>query len=113
METLVLTIHILIALALIGSVLLQRSEGGGLGIGGGGAGATVIVRMQTDHRAIATRKVAAKPLNLIGIYVWRTHLYCAGQIDDDWFFWRRSPSVCHRGADIQCKIQLGASEALR
>ena len=29
METLVLTIHILIALALIGSVLLQRSEGGG------------------------------------------------------------------------------------
>ena len=29
METLVLTIHILIALALIGVVLLQRSEGGG------------------------------------------------------------------------------------
>lgn len=39
METLVLTIHILIALALVGSVLLQRSEGGGLGIGGGGGGA--------------------------------------------------------------------------
>ena len=39
METLVLTIHILIALALIGSVLLQRSEGGGLGIGGSGGGA--------------------------------------------------------------------------
>ena len=38
METLVLTIHILIALALVGSVLLQRSEGGGLGIGGGGGG---------------------------------------------------------------------------
>ncbi len=38
METLVLTIHILIALGLVGSVLLQRSEGGGLGIGGGGGG---------------------------------------------------------------------------
>ena len=38
MQTLILTIHILIALALIGSVLLQRSEGGGLGIGGGGGG---------------------------------------------------------------------------
>ncbi len=38
METLVLTIHILIALALVGSVLLQRSEGGGLGIGGGAGG---------------------------------------------------------------------------
>ena len=36
METLVLTIHILIALGLVGSVLLQHSEGGGLGIGGGG-----------------------------------------------------------------------------
>ncbi|MBU74721.1 MAG: preprotein translocase subunit SecG [Rhodospirillaceae bacterium] len=38
MQTLILTIHILIALALIGVVLLQRSEGGGLGIGGGGGG---------------------------------------------------------------------------
>ena len=36
MQPLILTIHILIALALIGAVLLQRSEGGGLGIGGGG-----------------------------------------------------------------------------
>ena len=38
METLVLTIHNLIALALVVVVLLQRSEGGGLGIGGGGSG---------------------------------------------------------------------------
>jgi preprotein translocase subunit SecG len=34
METLVLTIHILIAVALVAVILLQRSEGGGLGIGG-------------------------------------------------------------------------------
>ena len=38
METLVLTIHILIALGLVITVLLQRREGGGLGIGGGGGG---------------------------------------------------------------------------
>ena len=38
METLVLTIHILIALGLVITVLLQRSEGAGLGIGGGGGG---------------------------------------------------------------------------
>jgi preprotein translocase subunit SecG len=38
MTTVLLVIHILIALALIGVVLLQRSEGGGLGIGGGGGG---------------------------------------------------------------------------
>jgi preprotein translocase subunit SecG len=35
MQNVVLIIHLLIALALIGVVLLQRSEGGGLGIGGG------------------------------------------------------------------------------
>lgn len=38
METFVLVIHLIIALALIGVVLLQRSEGGALGIGGGGGG---------------------------------------------------------------------------
>lgn len=36
MENVVLTIHLILALGLIGVVLMQRSEGGGLGIGGGG-----------------------------------------------------------------------------
>ncbi|MCB9989147.1 MAG: preprotein translocase subunit SecG [Rhodospirillales bacterium] len=36
MESVVLVIHLILALAIIGLVLLQRSEGGGLGIGGGG-----------------------------------------------------------------------------
>ena len=35
MQNVVLIIHILLAVTLIGLVLLQRSEGGGLGIGGG------------------------------------------------------------------------------
>lgn len=39
MENVVLVVHLLLALSLIGVVLLQRSEGGGLGIGGGGGGA--------------------------------------------------------------------------
>ena len=38
MTTVLLTIHILIAVALVGTVLLQRSEGGGLGIGGSQGG---------------------------------------------------------------------------
>ena len=38
METLVLTIHILIAFALVAVILLQRSEGGGLGIGSSSSG---------------------------------------------------------------------------
>lgn len=40
MENVVLTIHLILALMLIGLVLMQRSEGGGLGMGGGGGGAT-------------------------------------------------------------------------
>ena len=31
-------IHILVTIALVGVILIQRSEGGGLGIGGGGGG---------------------------------------------------------------------------
>ncbi|MFN0190821.1 MAG: preprotein translocase subunit SecG [Aestuariivirga sp.] len=38
MQTVLLAFHLLIALALIGVILLQRSEGGALGIGGGGGG---------------------------------------------------------------------------
>lgn len=38
MITVLLVIHILIAVSLIGIVLLQRSEGGALGIGGGQGG---------------------------------------------------------------------------
>ncbi|SDE41633.1 preprotein translocase subunit SecG [Limimaricola pyoseonensis] len=38
MENVVLIVHLILALALIGVVLLQRSEGGGLGMGGGGGG---------------------------------------------------------------------------
>ena len=38
MENIVLTIHLILALALVGIVLIQRSEGGGLGLGGGGGG---------------------------------------------------------------------------
>ena len=37
MQNVVLIIHLLLAVSLIGLVLLQRSEGGGLGVGGGGA----------------------------------------------------------------------------
>lgn len=39
MQNVILLIHLLLTLALIGVVLLQRSEGGGLGMGGGGGGA--------------------------------------------------------------------------
>ena len=36
MENVLLVVHLILAISLIGIVLLQRSEGGGLGMGGGG-----------------------------------------------------------------------------
>jgi preprotein translocase subunit SecG len=38
MQTVVIVIHLMIVATLIGAVLLQKSEGGGLGMGGGGGG---------------------------------------------------------------------------
>ncbi|MBF9035518.1 preprotein translocase subunit SecG [Rhodobacterales bacterium HKCCE2091] len=36
MENVILVVHLILAICLIGVVLLQRSEGGGIGLGGGG-----------------------------------------------------------------------------
>jgi preprotein translocase subunit SecG len=46
MEAVVLIVHLLIAISLIGVVLVQKSEGGGLGIGssGGGGGGMMSAR---------------------------------------------------------------------
>ena len=38
MQTVIILIHLMIVLAMVGLVLLQKSEGGGLGMGGGGGG---------------------------------------------------------------------------
>jgi preprotein translocase subunit SecG len=36
MQTVIILIHLMIVIAMVGLVLLQKSEGGGLGMGGGG-----------------------------------------------------------------------------
>jgi preprotein translocase subunit SecG len=38
MQTVIIVIHLMIVLAMVGLVMLQKSEGGGLGMGGGTAG---------------------------------------------------------------------------
>lgn len=60
METIVLVIHLILAIALVGVVLLQRSEGGGLGIGGGGGGGGLMsVRGTANLLTRATGIIAA------------------------------------------------------
>jgi preprotein translocase subunit SecG len=38
MQSVIIVFHLMVVLAMIGVVLLQKSEGGGLGMGGGGGG---------------------------------------------------------------------------
>ncbi len=38
MELIILIVHLFLAIALVGVILMQKSEGGALGIGGGGGG---------------------------------------------------------------------------
>ncbi len=38
MQSVIIVIHLMIVLAMVGLILLQKSEGGGLGMGGGGGG---------------------------------------------------------------------------
>ena len=59
MQTVVLVIHLMLVAALIGVVLLQRSEGGGLGIGGGGAGGFMSSRGTTNLLTRTTAVLAA------------------------------------------------------
>ena len=59
MTTILLIIHLLIALALVGVILLQRSEGGALGIGGGGVGGLMTGRASANLLTRTTAFLAA------------------------------------------------------
>ena len=58
METILIVIHLMVVLALVGVVLLQRSEGGGLGIGGGSGFMTARGAANALTRATAILAVA-------------------------------------------------------
>jgi preprotein translocase subunit SecG len=58
MQHVIIVIHLMLVLALIGVVLLQRSEGGGLGIGGGGGGGFMSSRGTTNVLTRATAILA-------------------------------------------------------
>jgi preprotein translocase subunit SecG len=58
MQTVLIVIHMLIVVALIVTVLLQRSEGGALGIGGGGSGSFFSGRGQASLLTRATAILA-------------------------------------------------------
>jgi preprotein translocase subunit SecG len=59
MTTVILLIHVMVALALVGVILLQRSEGGALGIGGGGGGGFMTGRSAGNALTKTTAILAA------------------------------------------------------
>lgn len=58
MQTVIIVIHLMVVLALVGVVLLQRSEGGGLGIGGGSGFMTARGAANALTRATAILAIA-------------------------------------------------------
>lgn len=59
MQSVLIVIHLMIVVALVGVVLLQRSEGGALGIGGGGSGNFMSARGAANALTRTTAILAA------------------------------------------------------
>src|SRR5262249_11573651 len=57
--TVIIVIHLMVVSAMIGVVLLQKSEGGGLGIGGGGGGGVLSGRRTANVPTRATAILGA------------------------------------------------------
>lgn len=82
MEHVILIIHLFLALAIIGLVLIQRSEGGGLGIGGGGLGGLASPKGAANALTRATAFCAAGffcTSLILGIFA-GTHTSSSGDI---------------------------------
>ena len=59
MESVVLVIHLMVALAIIGLVLIQRSEGGGLGMGSSGGMGNIMTPRRTADLLTRTTSILA------------------------------------------------------
>jgi preprotein translocase subunit SecG len=70
MEHVVLVIHLILTLALIGLILIQRSEGGGLGLGTGGG-------MGSFASASSTKTAITKVTTIIAVCFFTTSLILA------------------------------------
>lgn len=59
MQIVILVVILIVTLAMIGLILLQRSEGGGLGVGGGNMGGLMTTRATSDLLTRTTAILAA------------------------------------------------------
>jgi preprotein translocase subunit SecG len=83
MHLVLLVVHMLIAVALVGVVLLQKSEGGALGIGGGGGGGFMTGRGTANFLTRSTAMLAAAFFaSSLGLTLIAQHGQPAGSILD-------------------------------
>jgi preprotein translocase subunit SecG len=59
LQTVLIVIHLLLAVFLVGIILIQQSEGGGLGIGGGGGGGGFMTARGTANFLTRTTGILA------------------------------------------------------
>ncbi len=85
MESVLLVIHLIATLSLIGLIMLQRSEGGGLGIGGGSGGMGALAGAHTTAnmltRATAVLATVFFITNLSLAYLAKVHTSADSVID--------------------------------
>lgn len=71
MYTFLLVIHLLLAVTMVGIILLQRSEGGGLGIGSGSMGTMMTIRGTGNLLTRATAILAVGfMLTSVSLAIW-------------------------------------------
>jgi preprotein translocase subunit SecG len=96
MQTVIIVIHLMIVAALIGVVLLQRSEGGGLGMGSGGGGGFMTGRGTANLLTRATAFLA------IGFFITSLFLSWLAGLD------RKPASMVDTGTPSAPATQQGA-----
>ncbi len=98
MATVILVIHLIIAAAMIGVVLMQKSEGGALGIGGsggGGGGGFLTGRGQAN---LLTRVTAGLALGFFATSIALTVLGQRTQSDESIFDKSATPAATEKAA---------------
>lgn len=109
MGSALLTIHLIIALALIAVVLLQKSEGGALGMGGGGGsgGGFLTGRGQANLLTRVTAGLAAAFFcTSIALKLYSDHVRTAGSLFERTPAGAAAPSGGRGGSDLQPIIPL-------
>ena len=66
MQTVIILIHLMIVLAMVGLILIQKSEGGGLGMGGGSGGGFMSSRGTANVLTRATGILARRAGGVVG-----------------------------------------------